>query len=155
MSSSPTITPPTQYHSENSLEKLDETSSLSSSLVTQCSTHQQSTSTTRSSSSSSSSAATAGAAAERGRSSIQLPFLFPSRLYDMLRDCDNDPDGMGTVASWLPDGKTFKVHNVKTFVETILPTYFNQSKYKSFQRQCTCVFFFFNRKRGKLDFIVR
>jgi hypothetical protein len=69
--------------------------------------------------------------AERGRSAVQLPFLFPSKLYDMLRDCCVD----GSVVSWLPDGKAFKVHKVEVFSETILPTYFNQSKYKSFLRQ--------------------
>ena len=53
----------------------------------------------------------------------------------MLKDCDKDVDGMGSVVSWLPDGKAFKVHDPKVFVERILPTYFNQSKYKSFQRQ--------------------
>lgn len=73
--------------------------------------------------------------AERGRSACQLPLLFPSKLYDMLRDCEKDPGGMGSTVSWMPDGTQFRVHDVKAFVETILPTYFKQSKYKSFQRQ--------------------
>lgn len=81
------------------------------------------------------SAAGLKASSERGRSSVQLPFLFPSKLYEMLQDCESDPDGKGSTASWLPDGKSFRVHNVKDFVATIMPEYFNQSKYKSFQRQ--------------------
>lgn len=53
----------------------------------------------------------------------------------MLQDCDKDPDGMGSIVSWISEGKAFRVHKRKVFVETILPSYFNQTKYKSFQRQ--------------------
>jgi hypothetical protein len=39
------------------------------------------------------------------------------------------------VVSWVSHGKAFKVHNVPVFVSEILPLFFNQTKYKSFQRQ--------------------
>jgi hypothetical protein len=51
----------------------------------------------------------------------------------MLTDCERE--GHGRIISWLPCGKGFKVHKPEEFVKTILPTYFNQSKYKSFTRQ--------------------
>lgn len=60
--------------------------------------------------------------------------LFPYRLYEMLEECESR--GKSHVVSWFPDGKAFKVHLVPEFVATILPVYFRQSKYKSFQRQC-------------------
>jgi HSF-type DNA-binding len=72
---------------------------------------------------------------ERGRSPVQIPFLFVVKLYELLRDCEHDHDGKGQIISWTPDGKSFKVHKPKEIIVSILPTYFNQSKYKSFQRQ--------------------
>jgi hypothetical protein len=51
----------------------------------------------------------------------------------MLRTCV--AEGKENVVSWLPDGNAFKVHNVPEFVSNILPSYFKQTKYKSFQRQ--------------------
>lgn len=75
---------------------------------------------------------------ERGRSPAQVPFLFVSKLHDLLKDCDDDPDGKGTIVSWLCHGKAFRVHKRNDFVETILPVYFKQTKYKSFQRQRKC-----------------
>ena len=58
---------------------------------------------------------------------------FPWKLHDMLHECSNDQ--RMAVVSWLPHGKAFKVHKVSEFVRNILPRYFNQTKYKSFQRQ--------------------
>ena len=46
-----------------------------------------------------------------------------------------ESEGYASVVSWLPDGQSFIVHNVYAFVAVILPRYFKQSKYKSFQRQ--------------------
>lgn len=51
----------------------------------------------------------------------------------MLDDCEKE--GKSHIVSWLPNGKAFKVHMVPEFVATILPSYFKQSKYKSYQRQ--------------------
>ena len=59
--------------------------------------------------------------------------LFPYRLYEMLDECELQ--NKSHIVSWLPDGKAFKVHQVPVFVDLILPSYFRQSKYKSYQRQ--------------------
>jgi hypothetical protein len=40
-----------------------------------------------------------------------------------------------TVVSWLSHGKAFLVHNPEEFVATVMPLYFRQTHYKSFQRQ--------------------
>eukprot|EP00934_Nitzschia_sp_Nitz4_P004524 Nitzschia sp. Nitz4//scaffold117_size69655//13594//14419//NITZ4_006016-RA/size69655-processed-gene-0.100-mRNA-1//-1//CDS//3329533627//4514//frame0 len=67
------------------------------------------------------------------KTSQQGNILFPYRLHEMLDDCERD--GKSHIVSWLPNGKAFKVHIVAEFVESILPDYFKQSKYKSYQRQ--------------------
>mmetsp|Transcript_27655 Transcript_27655/g.45738 ORF Transcript_27655/g.45738 Transcript_27655/m.45738 type:complete len:292 (-) Transcript_27655:111-986(-) len=59
--------------------------------------------------------------------------LFPWKLHEMLRTCVSE--GKENIVSWLPDGDAFKVHNVPEFVGNILPSFFKQTKYKSFQRQ--------------------
>jgi len=59
--------------------------------------------------------------------------LFPWKLQEMLTEVA--AQGRDDVVSWLPDGKAFKVHKVTKFVSEILPSYFKQTKYKSFQRQ--------------------
>jgi HSF-type DNA-binding len=59
--------------------------------------------------------------------------LFPWKLHEMLQNVISDHKE--TIVSWLPEGRAFKVHNVPEFVCDILPLYFKQTKYKSFQRQ--------------------
>jgi hypothetical protein len=63
----------------------------------------------------------------------QSPIPFPWKLHEMLGDasCLN----FDAAVSWLPEEYGFRVHDIKKFVETIMPRYFNQTKYKSFQRQ--------------------
>lgn len=58
---------------------------------------------------------------------------FPWKLHKML-ELAEDEEFEGIV-SWLPGGKSFKVHDAKSFVQNIMPNFFQQSKYKSFQRQ--------------------
>lgn len=63
----------------------------------------------------------------------QVNVLFPWKLHDMLKTsvaADKE-----SVVAWLPHGKAFKVYNVPEFVAGILPSFFKQTKYKSFQRQ--------------------
>jgi hypothetical protein len=44
--------------------------------------------------------------------------------------------GDGSVVSWQPHGKAFRVHQPEVFARTVMPRYFKQqTKYKSFQRQ--------------------
>ena len=58
---------------------------------------------------------------------------FPLRLQRMLdkleADCSHD------IISWLPHGRAFMVHDTDRFVVELMPVYFNQTKYSSFQRQ--------------------
>ena len=58
---------------------------------------------------------------------------FPSQLHHMLDDAERR--GFDDIVSWQPHGRCFVVHKVKEFVEQILPNYFRQSKFPSFQRQ--------------------
>ena len=39
------------------------------------------------------------------------------------------------VIKWDPDGLTFKIHNIPSFEQHILPRYLQQTKLRSFQRQ--------------------
>lgn len=48
---------------------------------------------------------------------------------------DAERKGFDDIVSWQPHGRCFVVHKVKEFVERILPNYFRQSKFPSFQRQ--------------------
>lgn len=58
---------------------------------------------------------------------------FPWKLHRILDDADaND---FNDVISWVPTQNGFKVHKPKTFDTDIMPKYFNNTKYKSFQRQ--------------------
>lgn len=58
---------------------------------------------------------------------------FPCKVYDMLEDADKR--GFDHIVSWDADGSGFMVHNKDLFTNQIIPLYFNQTKYKSFQRQ--------------------
>mmetsp|Transcript_1490 Transcript_1490/g.3299 ORF Transcript_1490/g.3299 Transcript_1490/m.3299 type:complete len:348 (-) Transcript_1490:205-1248(-) len=58
---------------------------------------------------------------------------FPWKLHEMLEMVHRE--GFEEVVSWLPDRKSFRVHDPAVFVEKIMPCFFDQSKYKSFQRQ--------------------
>jgi hypothetical protein len=62
---------------------------------------------------------------------VQLPF--PIKLHDMLEGISNN--GSQDVVSWQPHGKAFRVHQPEVFARAIMPYYFKQTKYKSFQRQ--------------------
>ena len=64
--------------------------------------------------------------------SSKLPFAW--KLYEMLETVHKNKVDTDIV-SWVDNGEAFKVHDLKRFVEKIVPIYFKQSKYKSFQRQ--------------------
>ena len=63
----------------------------------------------------------------------QSPIPFPWKLHEMLEDATSL--NFDATVSWIPEDTGFRVHNVQDFVDNIMPRYFNQSKYKSFQRQ--------------------
>jgi hypothetical protein len=62
-----------------------------------------------------------------------LTLLFPRKLQLMLHKCTTD--NKESIVSWVSRGKAFKVYNIPIFVSEILPLFFKQTKYKSFQRQ--------------------
>lgn len=64
--------------------------------------------------------------------SSKLPFAW--KLYEMLEAVHQNKVDTDIV-SWVDNGEGFKVHDLDRFVDEIVPTYFKQSKYKSFQRQ--------------------
>jgi hypothetical protein len=67
---------------------------------------------------------------------IDKPNQFPWKLYDMLETAEKR--GEEYVISWIRDGTAFKVHNREVFIEEYMKKQFNQTKFKSFQRQCKC-----------------
>ncbi len=59
---------------------------------------------------------------------------FPWILHDMLGAATGE--GFENIVSWQPCGLAFKVHDTRIFTESIMPRHlFNQTQYKSFQRQ--------------------
>lgn len=58
---------------------------------------------------------------------------FPLKLQRILDKLESE--GNCSVVSWLPHGRAFMVHNPDRFVHELMPLYFNQTKYSSFQRQ--------------------
>ncbi len=58
---------------------------------------------------------------------------FPSKLYDMLNEIEKE--NKTHIVSWQPHGRCFVVHDQKLFIQEVMPKYFQQKKYASFQRQ--------------------
>jgi len=58
---------------------------------------------------------------------------FPFKLHSILEYAEKT--NRVDIISWLPSGDAFKIHKPHDFADTILPQYFNQTKYRSFQRQ--------------------
>lgn len=64
---------------------------------------------------------------------VTIPF--PMRLHNMLEHISlNEPD-FNEIVSWQPHGRCFLVKDVKAFSSQVLPRFFQQRKYASFQRQ--------------------
>jgi hypothetical protein len=64
---------------------------------------------------------------------IDKPNQFPWKLYDMLHTAEKRNEEH--IISWINDGRAFKVHNRDLFIEQYMKRMFNQTKFKSFQRQ--------------------
>ena len=60
---------------------------------------------------------------------------FPWRLHVLLEITQKR--GQGHIISWLPKGKSFRVHDKREFSVQIMPTFFCSSIYKTFQRNLT------------------
>ena len=67
-----------------------------------------------------------------------LKFPFPWKLHQLLDD--TEANGNESIVSWLPSG-AFQVHKPDEFVKHIMPSYFHQTKFKSFTRQVRSVGF--------------
>jgi hypothetical protein len=65
---------------------------------------------------------------------IDKPNQFPWKLYDMLDTAEKRNEEH--VISWIRNGTAFKVHDRDVFIERYMKKMFNQTKFKSFQRQC-------------------
>ena len=77
---------------------------------------------------------------------VDLKLPFPWKLHKLLEDTKgrNTTD----IVSWLPDGVSFKVHKPKAFTEKVMPSYFSQTKFNSFRRQCYIYGFRLRRDGG-------
>jgi HSF-type DNA-binding len=62
-----------------------------------------------------------------------IPPQFPLQLHVMLSNAH--AGGYNDVCSWQPHGRAFLVKDRQRFVGEVLPIYFRQSKFSSFQRQ--------------------
>jgi hypothetical protein len=64
-------------------------------------------------------------------------FQFPWKLHDMLEQAEHE--GLQGIVAWQGEGAaygtSFKVFKPQIFVGKLMPKYFKQTKYKSFQRQ--------------------
>lgn len=65
------------------------------------------------------------------RGGVKTPF--PIRLHNMLSGVE--AQGLTHIVSWQPHGRSFLVHKPQEFSDHIMPLYFNQGKFASFQRQ--------------------
>lgn len=57
---------------------------------------------------------------------------FPGKLHDMMAFVERE--GLESIISWVRNGRALMVHNPEKLVE-LLPLFFSQTKYRSFQRQ--------------------
>ena len=57
---------------------------------------------------------------------------FPQKLRLLL--LQTDERGETNIISWLPDGKSFKIHKKNKFERLLMPELFNTSKFRSFQQ---------------------
>jgi len=72
---------------------------------------------------------------------LRNEFQFPWKLFEMLERSETDE--FSHLVGWMPgdtstcftEGACFKVHDTDNFVKKVMPIFFKQTKYKSFQRQ--------------------
>lgn len=65
---------------------------------------------------------------------VKMPF--PCVLWNALHHIDEKEPELAEVISWLPDGKCFRVHDVKEFEDKVQAKFFGkQANYTSFRRQ--------------------
>jgi len=59
-----------------------------------------------------------------------LTSSFPHLLMDILQNKE-----ISDIASWLPNGRAFAIHNRTRFASEVLPVYFREAKYSSYARR--------------------
>jgi HSF-type DNA-binding len=60
---------------------------------------------------------------------------FPLKLHDFLEYATSD-EKLSSIVSWLPDGRSFNVHDQVLFTKLVIPKYFGgMCHYRSFRRQ--------------------
>lgn len=64
---------------------------------------------------------------------------FPEVLYKALISLDNE--GRSNIACFYPHGRAFAILDKEAFVQDVLPRFFKQSKFTSFQRQLNLYLF--------------
>jgi hypothetical protein len=67
------------------------------------------------------------------RTTAGIQVSFPLKLQRILDKLE--AEGKTDIISWLPHGRAFLVHDSDRLVSDLLPVYFNQTRYSSFQRQ--------------------
>lgn len=82
--------------------------------------------------------------ARRNSGGVAQPF--PLKLMEVLGQ-----EEYSHIASWMPHGRAFIVHNPKAFTAEILPRFFKQTKYMSFTRQLNLWGFKRITRRGNPD----
>lgn len=60
---------------------------------------------------------------------------FPEKLHNMLEHIAQNEPELSSIISWQPHGRCFLVKDAKAFGANVLPRFFEQKKYASFQRQ--------------------
>lgn len=58
---------------------------------------------------------------------------FPIKLHMILEEAS--AQGYSHIVSWVQEGTAFRVYDTEAFVTSVLPLYFNSTKYESFRRQ--------------------
>jgi HSF-type DNA-binding len=53
---------------------------------------------------------------------------FPWKLHLLLERSD------ASIVSWMPDGKSFLIHDKERFAEELMPAFFGTTNFKTFQR---------------------
>jgi hypothetical protein len=61
---------------------------------------------------------------------MKLPFAL--KLHYILKDAEIQ--GFDSILSWTQEGKAFQIHKPETFMKSICPRYFHQTKFNSFIR---------------------
>ena len=60
---------------------------------------------------------------------------FPLKLHNMLEYIAEYEPKLASIVSWQPHGRCFLVRDITAFADDVLPSFFQQRKYASFQRQ--------------------